>query len=98
MFPESLRLRIQIWHGFLLAAVLTGLALSAFRYQSANELRRVDGELRGRVRALADGLPGPRGPGGPPAAGAAREFRLTTASRSMPPASSTASTACSTRR
>lgn len=76
MFPESLRWRIQIWHGFLLAAVLAGFALATYRYQSANELRRVDGELRLRVRALADGLPGPRGPGGPPPPGATREFRM----------------------
>ncbi len=77
MFPESLRWRIQIWHGFLLAAVLTGFAFAAYRHQAANDLRRVDGELRLRVRALADGLPGPRGPGGPPPPpGATREFRM----------------------
>ena len=81
MFPESLRWRIQIWHGFLLAAVLTGFSFAAYRYQAGNELRRVDGELRQRVRALADGLPGPRGPGAPPpppTGAAVREFRLPT--------------------
>ena len=83
MFPESLRLRIQIWHGFLLAAVLTGFAVSAYRYQSANEMRRVDAGLRVHVRVLADGLPGPRGPGGPPAPGAPREFRLPPARAAM---------------
>ena len=79
MFPESLRWRIQIWHGFLLAAVLTGFALAAYRYQSVNELRRVDGELRQRVRVLADALAPPRRGGGPPppASGGMREFRLT---------------------
>ncbi len=57
MFPESLRLRIQIWHGFLLAAVLAGFAIAAYRYQSDNEMRRVDGELRQRVRMLMRSLP-----------------------------------------
>ncbi len=76
MFPESLRWRIQIWHGFLLAAVLTGFALAAYRYQWGNEIRRVDGELRQRSRTLADGLPGQRGPGRPPPGVAPREFRL----------------------
>ena len=89
MFPASLRWRIQIWHGFLLAAVLTGLALAAWRHQSGSELNRVDGELRLRVRVLADelhGPPGPRGPGGrndpggpggpPPPPGPGREFHL----------------------
>ena len=82
MFPESLRWRIQIWHGFLLAAVLTGLGSGAYRYQTVNELRRVDGELRLGVRALADGLPSPRGPGGPPLGGL-REFRLPAARAAM---------------
>ena len=65
MFPESLRWRIQIWHGFLLAAVLTGLALASYRHQVGGESNRVDGELRERMRALAEGMGGPRGPRGP---------------------------------
>ena len=79
MFPKSLRWRIQLWHGFLLAAVLTGFAIAAYRYQAANDLRRLDGDLRQRVRVLADGLPAPRGPGGPgpgPGPGGPRDFRL----------------------
>ncbi len=84
MFPESLRWRIQIWHGFLLAAVLAGFSIAAYRHQASNELRRVDGELRLRVRAVADGLPGPRGPGGPPPPpGATREFRMPAARAAM---------------
>ncbi len=80
MFPESLRWRIQLWHGFLLAAVLTGFAVAAYQHQVANDQRRVDNELRQRLRVLTDALPGPRGPGGPggppPAPGGPREFRL----------------------
>jgi hypothetical protein len=49
MFPESLRWRIQIWHGLLLAAVLTGFAIAAYRYQGANDLRRVDVECHRRT-------------------------------------------------
>ncbi len=90
MFPASLHLRLQLWHGFLLAAVLTGLSFAAWHYQSANELRRVDRELQQHLRPLSAGLPGPRGPGGPgngPPPGAPpppvrldREFRLPAAS------------------
>ena len=77
MFPESLRLRIQLWHGFLLAAVLTGFAVGAYHYQAANEMRRVDAELRLRVRALTDSLVSTRGQGGrPPPPGVEREFQL----------------------
>jgi heavy metal sensor kinase len=76
MFPESLRWRIQLWHGFLLAAVLTGFASAAYRYQSVSDLRRVDGELRQRVRVLADALAPARRPSGPPPGGG-RDFHLT---------------------
>ena len=82
MFPQSLRWRIQIWHGSLLAAVLTGLGVAAWRYQSGSELNRAEDEVRQHMRVLADGLggaPGPRGPGGregrPPPRGEP-EFRL----------------------
>ena len=87
MFPESLRWRIQIWHGFLLAAVLSGLALAAWRHQSDREMQRVDGELRQRVRSLAEALRGPRGPGGPGGPprppGSPWEFRLPPESAAM---------------
>lgn len=77
MFPESLRLRIQLWHGFLLAAVLTGFAVGAYRYQAVNEMRRVDAEIRLRVRAVTDSLVSTRGQGGrPPPPGVEREFKL----------------------
>ena len=77
MFPESLRLRIQLWHGFLLAAVLTGFAVGAYRYQAVNEMRRVDAEIRLRVRAVTDTLVSTRGQGGrPPPPGVEREFKL----------------------
>lgn len=71
--PESLRLRIQIWHGLLLAAVITGFALADYRYQAANGLRRVDDELGLQVRNLVDGLPSPQQA---PRPGVPREFHL----------------------
>ncbi len=77
MFPESLRLRIQLWHGFLLAAVLAGFVTGAYHHQKTNELRRVDTELRVHVRAVTDSLTAPRGQSGrPQPPGAPREFRL----------------------
>ena len=60
IFPESLRLRIQIWHGLLLAVTLTGLALAAYRYQAADAMRRVDDELRERGRLVRDLFAPPR--------------------------------------
>ncbi len=83
MFPESLRWRIQIWHGFLLAAVLVGFGVAAYRYQAANELRRLDGELRQRIRVLAEGLRGPRGGAGPPPPAPVRQFALPAARAAM---------------
>lgn len=84
MFPQTLRWRIQIWHGFLLAAVLTGFAVATYRYQAASERHRVDVELQQRVRVLADALHGPRGPiGPPPGENARREFYLPPARAAM---------------
>ncbi len=79
-FPESLRLRIQLWHGLLLAGALTGFALAAYRYQAANDLRRVDGELSLQVRNLMDGLPSPQLV---PTPGVPREFHLPAARAAM---------------
>jgi len=77
MFPASLRFRIQLWHGFLLATVLTGFSIGAYHYQATNEIRRVDAELRLKVRAVTDSLIAPRGqPTHPPPPGAEREFRI----------------------
>ena len=57
--PESLRLRIQIWYGFLLAAVLCVFAFAAYKYQQANELRQTDDQLSHRMRVLLKVLPPP---------------------------------------
>lgn len=60
--------------------MLTGFAVGAYHYQAANEMRRVDAELRIRVRAVTDSITPPRGAsqaGRQPGPGAQREFRLT---------------------
>jgi heavy metal sensor kinase len=85
-FPESFRLRIQIWHGLLLAAVLTGFALAAYRYQAANDSRRVDAELSLQVGNLVEGLPSPQQT---PTPGAQREFHLPASRAAMFEASQT---------
>src|SRR5882762_6292633 len=67
MLLNSIRWRLQIWHGLLLVFVLTGFGLTAYQLQRANQMRRIDEELQQRV-ALIGGLmrrPGDR-PGRPP--------------------------------
>lgn len=89
MFFNSLRWRLQLWHGLILCLVLTGFGLTAYRLQHANELRRVDQELQRRLGPLLETLrrPQPGSPGGerrgpPPRNGndepppPLREFRL----------------------
>ncbi len=83
MFADSLRFRIQLWHGFLLAAVLTGFAWAAYQRQADVDLRRVDAELRQRVRVLTNAMTAPRQAGAPPLPGAPREFKLTAAREAM---------------
>lgn len=45
MFTHSLRWRIQIWHGLLLAAALTGFGILAFHYQKNTVVEQIDLEL-----------------------------------------------------
>ncbi len=67
MIFQSIRWRLQLWHGIILFAVLAGFGLTAYRLQHANELRRVDQELQQRLGPLLDALrrPPPGGPGRP---------------------------------
>lgn len=43
--PPSIRARIQLWHGLLLACILVALGIAAWRLRWNDELRRVDREL-----------------------------------------------------
>ena len=70
MIFNSIRWRLQLWHGLILVTVLAGFGFTAYRLQYSNELRRVDQELQQRLgpvlEALRRGQPGERGgPGGP---------------------------------
>ncbi len=56
---RSIRWRLQLWHGLILLLVLTGFGWTAYRLQSANEMRRVDAELQRHLNQL-------RGAFGPP--------------------------------
>ena len=53
---QSLRWRIQIWHGLLLAGVLAGFGITAWRLQEANDYRRLDAELELRLGVLHQSL------------------------------------------
>jgi len=52
-FSQSIRWRLQLWHGLLLALVLVGFGFTAWRLQWANQLRRIDQELEQRISAVA---------------------------------------------
>lgn len=49
---RSMRWRLQLWHGLLLVAVLSGFGLTAHRLESARQMRRIDGELQRRLPLL----------------------------------------------
>lgn len=72
----SLRWRLQLWHGMILVLVLVSFGVTSWQLIQANELRRIDGELRDRSAAILGALrrgrqdnPPPgfprRGPGDP---------------------------------
>jgi two-component system OmpR family sensor kinase len=69
---RSIRWRLQIWHGLMLAIVLLGFALTAWRLELAGRFQRVDQELERRVAAVDDLIrrggdsPGPPPRNGPP--------------------------------
>ena len=69
MFFRSIRWRLQMWHGLILLAVLSGFGLTAHRLNYANEMRRIDQELQRRIGPVLEAMrrpppPGPDGPGG----------------------------------
>ncbi len=78
LFPRSIRWRLHLWHGLLLAVVLCGFGWTVHRLEWTNELRRVDAELQQRMNTLLGLLgrpPGPQGrPPGPPRAETLEDF------------------------
>ena len=66
LVPHSIRWRMQLWHGALLALVLAGFAITAWRLQWADDMRQVDIELQQQMQAMLGMMHGaPGGPGGP---------------------------------
>ena len=67
MIFNSIRWRLQVWHGLILVAVLTGFGFTAYHAARENQLRRIDQEeLAPRLMAPLF-RPGPPGrPPGPP--------------------------------
>ena len=61
---NSIKWRIQLWHGLLLLLVLGGFGYTVFELQRTRELRRVDEQLQTRLNRLMPLLrrPGMRGP------------------------------------
>ena len=75
--PQSLKWRLQAWHGLLLLLVLGGFGVTAYQLQWTNLWRRMDADLQARVGRLLSELragspppphrgPPPRGPGAGP--------------------------------
>ena len=57
---KSLRVRIQLWHGLLLIAVLAGFGWTAWRLEYDSRIRRVDVELQTRLAQVIGMLRPPR--------------------------------------
>ncbi len=51
-FFQSIRWRLQLWYGVLLVAVLCGFGITAYRLESARQIRRIDEELQQRLPIL----------------------------------------------
>jgi two-component system, OmpR family, sensor kinase len=51
---RSIRWRLQLWYGALLAAILIGFGLTAYHLERTRQLRAVDEQLQKRLPALSD--------------------------------------------
>ncbi len=69
MIFNSIRWRLQAWHGLILVVVLAGFGFTAYQVAHDNQLRRIDQELNQRLMALLRPFPpeppGDRFPGQP---------------------------------
>src|SRR5882672_1707888 len=64
MFLNSIRWRLQLWHGLLLVLVLAGFGVTAYQLQSSSQLRRIDQELQHRIAVIGGVMRRPgEGPG-----------------------------------
>lgn len=61
-FFQSLRWRLQVWHGLLLAVVIVGFTLPTYHFARESQLQRIDRDLgrmeRGLIRSLMDVVQG----------------------------------------
>lgn len=71
--PNSIRWRIQLWHGLLLLAVLVAFGVTAYYFQKGHTLSEVDAGLRMRLYAMHMQLT--RGSDAPPSAGEGGDMR-----------------------
>ena len=62
MIFNSIRWRLQAWHGLILVVVLAGFGLTAYHVARDNQLRRIDQDLDQHLMALLR----PQPPGRPP--------------------------------
>src|SRR5690349_11866423 len=74
MIFNSIRWRLQAWHGLILVLVLTGFGLTAYHVARDNQMRRIDQDLEQHMLSLVRPMPpwrppgsqpGPAGPGNP---------------------------------
>ena len=66
MIFNSIRWRLQLWHGLILVVVLSGFGLSAYHVARDNQQRRIDTELEHHLMALFRPLPPDQCPNRPP--------------------------------
>jgi two-component system, OmpR family, sensor kinase len=59
---HSIRWQLLLWQGVLLALVLTGFGVTAWRLERATRFQRVDQELERNVAGVAEGVVQVRGP------------------------------------
>ncbi len=53
-FHQSIRWRLQLWYGLLLAVILVGFGVTAHRFERARLMRRIDDELEQRIPVLVE--------------------------------------------
>jgi len=53
-FFQSIGWQLQLWHGLLLAVILTGFGVTAHRFERARLMRRIDDELEQRIPVLVE--------------------------------------------
>jgi heavy metal sensor kinase len=66
MFTKSIRWRLQMWHGLILVAVLTGFGLTAYHVACNNQLQRIDRELDQQLMSVFRPQPPAWPPGNAP--------------------------------